>query len=169
VTDVQLPHKLSELAQIALDDLTTKLEPRGIRVDLNYWCRLERRPQPSCTVCAAGAVMVSRLGLDVARGQSFGHGWLIEMFGEHNALALVAIDSLRQGQVGVALETLETQTFKPWQQAPDCEFDDDGESDPEAWHGEDGHALSRRMPEEYCAEWRDGMAQLISDLREDGL
>jgi hypothetical protein len=165
MTDVLLPHKLSELAQIALDDTTTKLEPLGISVNMSAWCRPDRRPGHSCTVCAAGAVMVARLGLDVSKGEAFGHEWLVRDFGEHNALALVAIDSLRQGQVGVALNVLSSKSFQPWKDSPEHHDEDF----PELWTGADGHALSRQMDDEFGEQWREEMLDLIASLREAGL
>lgn len=159
VVTVRLPHSLSELAQIALDDLTTEVPARGLRVGMSTWCR--KRGDGTCSVCAAGAVMVARLGLDPAKGETGGHGWLIRDFGEHNALALVAIDSLRQGRVEVAERTLRERSFVPWMN--DEPFDEDGNGE------EDPHELSRLIATEYGDEWIKDMRQLVTDLRKAGL
>lgn len=159
---IQLPHVLSELAQMALDDMTTKLEPLGLTVDLRSWAK-EDSGLGHCTVCAGGAVMVARLGLDPLKGESFGHGWLIREFGWENALALVAIDCLRSGQVGAAVAVLEQKSFDPWEDAPRVRRDGDGDHDEY-----DEHPLSRPMDEEYGPEFLADLRELIADLRAAG-
>lgn len=144
----QLPHVLSELAQVALDDIA-KTPALGLGIRMTSWCN-----KRACTVCAAGAVMVSRLGMPFADGEHCGHRWMLDRFGLHNTLALAAIDCLREGNVGFAIATMETQSLDTW-------VNDD--------EGDDLHALARPMPVEFGDEWLAEMRRLVTDLREANL
>lgn len=143
----KLPHKLSELARVALDDVVAcEREPSRFTVEMNEaYCAPGEGPDGTCWVCAAGAVMVQRLGRGVSEGEAFPHS-----FDNHNRDALLAINQLRMGAVGAALARL-------------------GRSDEELGHG--SHELDREMPEYESsgADWHSAMEILIDDLVEAGL
>jgi hypothetical protein len=58
---IELPEKLSELIEVALEDLE-KVErlPKVYRVEMSTWHRQE---EGLCSVCLAGVVIAMRLGL----------------------------------------------------------------------------------------------------------
>ncbi|HTJ17773.1 MAG TPA: hypothetical protein VL494_13430 [Steroidobacteraceae bacterium] len=146
---VLLPHKLSELAQMALDDVEA-IERSGIHgIEMASWCRWDSTGGP-CAMCAAGAVAVQRLGLSRT---VVSHVEFYKLFGDHNADALVAVDQLRMGNVGAALLLVE------------------GSEDWETVNDSEEHELNREIPRYGIdmAGWHAGMRALIADLREAGL
>jgi hypothetical protein len=139
----QLPNKLSELAQMALDDvLAVERLPNQFVVDMGEFIVESGN---LCRVCAAGAVMVQRLGATTNSTTND--------FGPHNKWALWAIDKLRMGYVGWALQILKGDERV-------------------AWRREDtDHALDRDVPEYSTdsGEWHVAMRSLIADLQKAGL
>lgn len=138
---VQLPHKLSELAQIALRDLEAcERRPDAFEIDMDLWfCPIGTAERPKCAVCAAGAVMAQTLGADI----NSTHSRAPRDFGEHNSLALRVVDHLRLGWVGVAASTL----------------------------GDCVEGLDRKLPPYQSSPeaFKDGMRALIADLKKAGL
>lgn len=150
-----LPHKLSELAQVALNDLAlAESLPKQYRIDMGNW--LVQKTSGVCVMCAAGAVMSFTLGEALRLGERLDHPTRIaQRFGE-NARALFAIDMLRRGWVGSALAIINSdEPEKTWWECDD----------------QDDHELTREMGEYESGPdgWRDEMNQLVSDLREAGL
>jgi hypothetical protein len=148
---IQLPHKLSDLAQIALDDVMRIRSLPGYRINMNRWHELLGG---SCAVCAAGAVIANRLSVD-RESDVFGVDF-DKRFGAANAKALLIIDELRSGAVGNAKNLL-------------------GASDEDAYsvwaNNFATHQLDRNIVEyhEDPEQWRSDMLDLIADLRQAGL
>jgi hypothetical protein len=139
----QLPHKLSELARIALDDVVAveQLTDRYVvAMDNVFHTPGYIEDDERCVVCAAGAVMVQRLNADPEI--DFGP----YEFGTHNGDALMAIDCLREGDVAGALRALQLSGYAT-------------------------SPLDRDLPEYSSenAEWHEAMQELIDDLTEAGL
>lgn len=161
----QLPHKLSELAAMALDDVVAVHKRPGFMIDMGAWCSpgVVRYPHgKNCMVCAAGAVMVQRLGYSGSRSKITNPAEIFHAFGPANGRALLAIDMLRRGNVGWALAVLT-----------------DGES---AWfaglESSDAHPLSRDLEDLSRDDtdgdglpplWVDAMHDLVDELVEAGL
>lgn len=175
---IQLPHVLSELAQMALDDVTVIDQREGFVVCMGDWYTTD--DNVGCAVCAAGSVMVQRLGMRGV-GALCSYSAIEVKFGRHNMLALLAIDMLRRGWVGDALMVLD--------QDPETLG---GELHWEAasWNGRHaGHPLNRDLALAEDADdidahrdgegnvyglpdltdWCAGMAELIVDLRSANL
>lgn len=142
MNNFQLPHKLSELAQMALDDVAAVEKLEGYSIDMDDVFHAAYPDDGLCVVCAAGAVMVNRLGAD----RALDHG--PRDFGPNNSNALLAIDSLRVGQVGAALGRLIHGYSKGVR-----------------------HALDRSIAQyaTSATDWRADMIRLVADLREAGL
>jgi hypothetical protein len=138
----QLPHKLSVLAEMALDDVVKVEQLNGFVIDMSEFII---DGGEVCSVCAAGAVMVQRLGATKSN--------TTEDFGLDNKRALWAIDALRLGLVGKAKQRL-TMGNPPIDNAADAD-----------------HWLDRDLPEydADCSDWHEAMQVLIDDLREAGL
>lgn len=156
MAEVLLPHKLSELAQIALDDVLKVSTRPGFEIDMGTWVRSYHAG--FCAVCAAGSVAIERLG--ISKGDSIRENEeLVVRFGAHNAAALCAIDALRQGCVDGALKILadDEDPVATW-------YELDLESDM------DRSELSRSMPV-YGDDgsWAEAMSDLIADLQKAGL
>jgi hypothetical protein len=148
---IQLPHKLSELAQIALDDVTEIENTPGYTVAMESW---HTPGSASCEVCAAGSVMVCHFGLQ--KEDYICLGVFEKLFGGSNTRALLAIDCLRRGFVSAAQQVLIDR--QAWITLPLDDYDDP-------------HEVSRPMPDydDNPASWHSEMAQLIADLRAAGL
>lgn len=155
---LQLPHKLSELARIALDDVVAVSQLPGFTIRLCEWYAPRRS---NCMICVAGAVMVQRLGC-TRRSSISSPGELAREFGPHNARALLAIDMLRRGNVGHALACIE-RGMQAWydgleladQHELSCGLDPAPEDDTD----KDG------LP----PIWVEAMGELIDDLEKAGL
>lgn len=154
MTDVRLPHKLSELAQIALDDVTKVETLPGFQIDMGNWARSYNGG--NCHVCAAGAVMVERLGLRNGEGVQ-NNEQLLERFGYENGAALLAIDALRRGCINDAIRILDSED--PAETWDLCDLDPDC----------DDHRLSRKVPLYGHQNWRMAMETLVADLHRVGL
>ncbi len=140
---IQLPHKLSELAKMALDDVVAveQLADRYV-VGMHdvFHTPGYNEDDERCVVCAAGCVMVQRLKAEPE------HDVGPYEFGKHNGDALMAIDCLRTGDVAGALRTLQLSGYAT-------------------------HSLDRYLPDysEGDASWHEAMQVLIDDLEEAGL
>jgi hypothetical protein len=139
----QLPHKLSELATMALDDVVEveQLKDRYV-VSMNaVYHSPGDAGDKRCTVCAAGAIMARRLLADPEL-----EAWPYN-FGTQNGDALYAVDCLRTGDVAGALRHLGLSGYST-------------------------SPLDRDMPA-YSAEgaprWHEAMLELIHDLTKAGL
>lgn len=145
---IQLPHKLSELAQIAVDDIRSVEMRRDVyRVNMGQW----HRPQSGvCALCAAGAVMACRL--DVPDREDIEAPSFAERFGVHNGNALLAVDELRTGCVGAAIASL-TGGYDVWRNIHIT------------------HELDREIIsyDDDRAQWFLEMNELIADLKQAGL
>lgn len=144
---IQLPHKLSELANIALNDVVEVEQRKATHVVNLDDCFIGWTRNGVCTVCAAGAVMVERFN---ATGSD-----TTSSFGEHNQIAFFAIDKLRLGYVGWAQDILQRGHMA----AAAC-----AASAP-------AHELDRDLPayDSRGAAWHEAMQELIDDLEQAGL
>ncbi len=156
----QLPHKLSELATMALDDVVAVSQLPGFKINMAEWYSPRHK---ACTVCVAGSVMVRHLH-HTGRKIIGSPVTLVEAFGEANARALLAIDMLRRGAVGSALACL-ARGDVAWREALDSSSFDD-------------HPLSRDIDplneddtdrDGLPPLWVDEMTRLVEDLTEAGL
>lgn len=96
-TKVKLPHVLSELAQLALNDIEkTRNDPRYV-LNMELW---HAPASGRCEVCAAGAIMAQSLDAPFSKEVS------PEDFDEHTEKALRAVDDLRAGWFQDAVEEL---------------------------------------------------------------
>ncbi len=149
---MQLPHKLSELAQMALDDVTAMENTPGYVVTMGYW-HTTRHLKMECGVCAAGCVISRRLGVaadvDLDSADSFA-----DTFGRDNSNALLAIDCVREGRIQQALDCVNGGGVDRWYDV-----------------SQDDHDLSREMADyaDDRAQWHLDMAELIADLTAAGL
>ena len=92
-----LPDKLSDLLELALDDLeTTEKDPRYM-IDMGEW---HTPTNGKCMVCLAGAVMAQTIGVPLS--------YPIPVTNNPKFLAL---NQVRTGHVGFALDLLETTSF----------------------------------------------------------
>lgn len=164
MTTVQLPHVLSELAQIALDDVIKVEVLPGYRIGMASWHAVDSF-SAGCTVCAAGAVMDRTLGLERETNLDSVHD-ILKRFGAHNGAALLAIDALRRGAVGEALTILGSEDPEAsWYADEEACGDDEDEDELRIPR----HALSRELPQYTEDGWHDAMRELIADLRKAGL
>ena len=108
---VKLPDKPSELIDLALADAEAldreKYTPRA-----DYWVGsyYDGDDTVHCGVCLAGAVMINRLGVEVEGELDF--EFEPELFDNHTATRLIALDCLRRGAVGDALIRLPDAGFE---------------------------------------------------------
>jgi hypothetical protein len=175
ILETVLPHKLSDLAQIALDDVLKVHERDGYIVNMQAW--LERH-SAACVVCAAGAVAVERLNpardMDVTGTGSV----LITRFGLHNGTALLAVDMLRRGWVGAALSVIESETpASTWEgfawdrvepsHHPLNRLISAGLAENDIEPDDDDNLPADQLLD--SEEWGETMRRLIADLREAGL
>lgn len=91
MTAVDLPRKLSALLRIAVEDAQKIEETPGYVLEMGAWA--EKTEAGVCMVCMAGAVMVSRLGIDLTN--SFDGAIFMPSDCATNRPQLRAIDSLR--------------------------------------------------------------------------
>jgi len=149
---IQLPHKLWQLLEIALHDVKAVEAKPEYTVNMIQWHTPRFQGGDTCAVCAAGCVMISRLGVEEDSGH-ITSAIFHRLFGAHNAAALCAIDELRDGQVGAALGIL-IDGASSW-----CE----------ASH--DPHKLDRDVEQYHVdpLQWHSDMDKLLSDLKEADL
>lgn len=151
---IELPNKLSELAAMALDDVTElEQRPSEFTIDMEEAYLDPAGPNGTCVICAAGAVMVQRLGA------SPDHVLFPHSFEPRIHRALEAIDRLRDGSVGAAFVELRARVIHP---SAMKSFDADYAA---------ARELDRDMPRysESTELWREEMQVLIDDLEEAGL
>lgn len=104
-TEVLLPHVPSALIRLALADLR-KVEAMPETYDVNMYDWHEPK-NGKCSVCLAGSVMASSLGVSSDKAEYPG------ALGEHNGAALDALNSLRVGWVEEAFMCLSiNESFK---------------------------------------------------------
>lgn len=101
--NINPPNKISELLQLALDDLrVAEQTPNKFTVDMNSWVQ---SIHDACKVCLAGAVMVITLKDEIDGYRfpglfpfDFSNGW---------ESALTALDYIRQGSLHTAYHILD--------------------------------------------------------------
>jgi len=139
---ITLPDKLSDLMQLALDDLAKVEQDPQYRVNMGDWHNGTTVAYGNaCVVCFAGAVMAKTLGVPSERFVTPAR------FDEDTRRKLYALDKAREGYVGMALARLGKRDDV-------CNVD------------------MRRYVVEYAHDpkaWRDDMNQIIKHLREKGL
>ena len=93
-------NKLYELLDLALDDLVVINDKKNkYELSMNIWHSPEDNGK--CSVCLAGAVMANRLKADRKKYKK------PENFDYEEHDRLLAIDALRQGEIGYAMELLD--------------------------------------------------------------
>ena len=120
----KLPEKLSDLLQVALEDLR-KAEASGqYRIDMLAW---HSPLGEMCHVCLAGAVMAFSLGADITEAL------VPEDYNAHTGGQFLALNSLRRGDVDSAVRHLSIVDH-------DCSHLDRDVSaysdDPKQWHAD---------------------------------
>lgn len=100
-----LPYHLSACILVACDDLE-KAVAAGLRVDMDYWVRLDEETGKPCTVCFAGACMVARNDF---------HHFKEPMYRCHNTDRYFALNLVRYGQLLSAAQEIypKDTNFKP--------------------------------------------------------
>lgn len=99
-----LPDALGELLRLAVRDLNAVKADGRCSVNMHQWVQ-RISPRGLCSVCLAGAILVTRVMPDLpARLEAYEHFWLGRI-PPSLADKLVAIDTLRLGDVAAALET----------------------------------------------------------------
>jgi hypothetical protein len=99
----QLPNKLSDLIELALNDLeAVEAQPDKYRVNMLNW----HEPQEDgiCEVCFAGAVLANTIKLDPATDD-----WDVMESGQCATALMFALDDARRGDIRDALEQLGTE------------------------------------------------------------
>jgi len=140
MTLTKLPKKPSALVKLALSDLNRVERSKGYTVDMKRFHSGGR----TCRVCFAGAVMAKSLGL--AKNET----WLPGDFDREVRSALWALDALRSGEVGEALEELEIEGHL--NENDECDLD------------------RKVTPYKVSpADFRADMRELVRDLEEVGL
>lgn len=108
----KLPGKPSALIRLALADLAKVRKDPRYKVDMTGW---HYKAASKCHVCAAGAVMAKTLKKNINRKFD------ARNFGEESE-ALVAIDNMRRGWVGIALAFLGLPNGGKFSRTMSCKF-----------------------------------------------
>lgn len=161
-----LPLVLSELLEIALDDLR-KIEgnPR-YRVDMSYWY-VKHKPGGPCYVCLGGAVMANTLGVDDVLVGPDENGTTEAVPRDYDNLALkkqlYALDQIRTGNVLTALQYMDFARSGEKKQFEEILTD----------HPNARQFLGRSVGfpeyEKHREEWWEAMTRLQQELKEAGL
>lgn len=161
----QLPDKPSDLIDLALGDLEKcEAAPDRFKVNMGEWCR-QKSGDRRCEVCLAGSVLTQTLGFTFDRAEDLeafdaSDGGVVatpEDFDERTEAKLLALDSLRCGNVSEAVDALNELGL--------------GLRVPESCKNERGR-WERFMPlyddkDEYG--FKAAMRELAADLRTEGL
>lgn len=143
----KLPTKLHELIYIALHDLEMVEKDPKYSVDMGQW-HFYSDQKDVCYVCLAGSVMANTL--ELARVDTLGPNSIMfleesdDEILEHNEMCMYALDELRGGEVGNALQALKGFS------------NNDNFVD---------HPLNRKMPP-YEGD-RDGFFEAMRELEQD--
>ena len=97
---MQLPHKLSALTRLAINDLQLVMADPDYKVNMNTW---HEPREGKCAVCFAGSVMAKSLGVSQKDNIS------PSQFGENNNRALCALDLIRIGRIKASLELVDQE------------------------------------------------------------
>lgn len=109
VTPTRDPIKL--LYQLATDLEWCLKNPR-IRFDMGFWLKAERNGQATCTVCAAGAMLLRRLLRPTAAHSPYRDACdARELLGDEEDIIMSAINILRAGEVVDYLNKLATGSY----------------------------------------------------------
>lgn len=102
-----LPSRPSKLIRLALGDLQAAVKA-GYGVDMDAWVR--KTASGKCTVCFAGACMVSQFGqvAKMAKKAKTGEGVMPADLSDDEIKRLKALDLLRMGKIKDALLMLDT-------------------------------------------------------------
>ena len=117
---IALPDKLSDLVELALNDLTqVQAQPDKYIINMNTWVSSGTRKAPRCQVCLAGAVMVRSLDVqadidsDVILTLTPTDIRPPDMSAEEISILrskLMALDHVRRGDISVALDYMGLKT-----------------------------------------------------------
>lgn len=140
----QLPNKMSDLIEVALEDLTKVEADQRYRVRMNDWHVPPHSGETRCAVCFAGAVMAKSLDAAIA-SESFP-----DDYEEDTGRKLSALDQVRVGWVSEALRIMH--------------------EDADEYHAHEELNDFRVVSyAEDPARWREDMVAIVARLREEGL